>query len=124
MTVKLANRVWQDVKNDLIRRITGREFELHSRFFSFTGLSREYGISDITSRRVIRELVKEGYIESVPGRGSFIRSCLEEKKIVLLAEKTPEITSDDALPNVISEVYKGMLFQCAKMNADIHLSNP
>lgn len=121
MSVKLKNKVWCEVKDDLIKRILAKEFKINSKFYSLKGLSSEYGISDITSRRVIAELAKEGYIESFPGKGSFVKSCLAEKKIVLLTEQTPEIISSDILPNLVSEIYKGMLLECAGRNADLQV---
>ena len=114
-------KVWQKIKDDLIKRILNKEFELDAKFFSLNDLSREYGISDITSRRIISELVKAGYIKSFPGKGSYVKSRLESKTIVLLSDSISDINEGGSLPNIHSEIYKGMLLQCGKMNAELRI---
>ncbi len=105
----------------MIARITGYEFELNSKFFSLTELSREYEISDITSRRVIAELCEMGYIDSIPGKGSYIRSRLSEKNIILFSARISEINDGETLPQVHSEIYKGILMECGRSHADLQV---
>ncbi len=115
------NKIWKEIRDNLIKRIIDWEFELNSKFLSITELSNEYQISNITSRRVIAELSELGYIESIPGKGSFVRSRLEEKNIFLLSKEIIEISSRDSLPNLHSEIYKGMLMECGRRHADLQM---
>lgn len=118
--VVARSKIWQDVRGDLIRRITGGEFKLNSKFLSLTEISSQYGVSDITSRRAIVELVNSGHIESIPGKGSYIKCRLAEKNIIFLSEKNMEI-GDGFLPRLDSEIYKGVVMECGRQNADVQV---
>ena len=55
---------------------------------SIRGLAKELSISVITTKRAYEELEKEGLIESIPGKGFYIKACnvdyMKEKKQVLI----------------------------------------
>lgn len=71
---------------------------------SIRSLARELGISVITTKRAYEELEKEGYIEAVAGKGSFVskssRDFLREKKIRVLEEKLTEIIAEGRMLNI------------------------
>jgi DNA-binding LacI/PurR family transcriptional regulator len=114
------SKIWRDVSSDLIRRITGGEFALNSKFLSLNEISAQYGVSDITSRRVAAELGNAGYIESVPGSGSYVKCRLAERNIVFLSEKAMEF-GDSFLPRIESEIYKGVVMECGRRGADVQV---
>ncbi|HBH13497.1 MAG TPA: GntR family transcriptional regulator [Clostridiales bacterium] len=62
---------------------------------SIRGLARELQISVITTKRSYEELEKEGFIETVPGKGSYVApqnlSLLKEKKLKIIQDKLAEI---------------------------------
>lgn len=62
---------------------------------SIRGLARELQISVITTKRSYEELEKEGFIETVPGKGSYVApqnlSLLKEKKLKIIQDKLIEI---------------------------------
>ena len=61
---------------------------------SIRNLARELQISVITTRRAYDELEKEGFIVTVPGKGSYIaagnKELLLEKRIKIVEEKLSE----------------------------------
>lgn len=58
---------------------------------SIRGLAKELQISVITTKRAYEELEREGFIETVPGKGSFVaaysKEKLEEKKLAVVESK-------------------------------------
>jgi len=61
---------------------------------SIRALARELKISVITTKRAYDELEKDGFIETVPGKGSFVaaqnRELLRETRIRIVEEKMLE----------------------------------
>lgn len=61
---------------------------------SIRGLAKELHISVITTKRAYEELEKEGLIETVPGKGSFVaahnKEMLKEKSLAIVEEKLTE----------------------------------
>ncbi|GAB6087098.1 hypothetical protein JCM11672_23700 [Alkaliphilus crotonatoxidans] len=57
---------------------------------SIRSLAKELQISVITTKRAYEELEKEGFIETVPGKGSFVavqnKELMREKKLKLIEE--------------------------------------
>ncbi len=65
---------------------------------SIRRLAKELGISVITTKRSYEELEKEGFIDTVGGKGSFVaqqnREFLREKKMRIVEEKLAEAVSE------------------------------
>ncbi|AUS96683.1 GntR family transcriptional regulator [Clostridium thermosuccinogenes] len=61
---------------------------------SIRNLAKELQISVITTKRAYEELEREGYIVSVPGKGSFVsaqnKDLLKEARIRIIEEKLAE----------------------------------
>ncbi|HCJ58410.1 GntR family transcriptional regulator [Lutispora sp.] len=64
---------------------------------SIRNLAKELQISVITTKRAYEELEREGYIVSVPGKGSFVgaqnKELLREARIRIVEEKLAEAVS-------------------------------
>lgn len=64
---------------------------------SIRNLAKELHISVITTKRAYEELEREGYIVSVPGKGSFVgaqnKELLKEARIRIVEEKLVEAVS-------------------------------
>jgi DNA-binding LacI/PurR family transcriptional regulator len=65
--------MYQHIIDDMKARIKNSEFELDQPLPNQIDLAKIYNTSEITSRRALSELVKEGYIYRVRGKGSFIK---------------------------------------------------
>lgn len=74
---------------------------------SIRGLARELQISVITTKRSYEELEKEGFIETVPGKGSYVApqnlSLLKEKKLKIIQDKLAEIVDQAMMLGVDKE---------------------
>lgn len=80
---------------------------------SIRALARELQISVITTKRSYEELEKEGFIETVGGKGSFVaaqnKEFLREKKMKIIEEKLMEVISESRMLNISLEELKEML---------------
>lgn len=65
--------LWQQVAADLRRDIESGELRPGARLPSEPELSVQYGVSRSTIRHAIRELVADGLVVVLHGRGTFIK---------------------------------------------------
>ncbi len=65
---------------------------------SIRNLAKELQISVITTKRAYEELEREGFIETVRGKGSFVASqnkeLLRERKLKIIEEKLAEVVDE------------------------------
>lgn len=80
---------------------------------SIRSLAKELGISVITTKRAYEELERENFIETVPGRGSYVsvqnKELLKEKKIKIIEDKLMEAICESKAINLSVEDLKEML---------------
>lgn len=80
---------------------------------SIRSLAKELGISVITTKRAYEELERENFIETVPGRGSYVaaqnKDLLREKKIKVIEDKLLEAIDESRSINLSIEDLKDML---------------
>ncbi|MCR1973707.1 GntR family transcriptional regulator [Clostridium sporogenes] len=86
---------------------------------SIRNLAKEVGVSVITTKRAYEELEKEGFVETVKGKGTFVaaqnKELLKEKKIKIIEEKLNEVIEESKLLGIsyeeILEILKILYFQ-------------
>ena len=65
---------------------------------SIRALARDLQISVITTKRAYDELIKEGFVDSVGGKGCFVamqnKSLLQEKKMKSIEDKLSDAVTD------------------------------
>lgn len=80
---------------------------------SIRGLARDLQISVITTKRAYDELEKEGFIETVQGKGSFVaaqnKELMKEKKLKIIEEKLVEVVEESKLLGLSYEEIEEML---------------
>ncbi len=80
---------------------------------SIRNLAKELQISVITTKRAYEELEKEGYIVSVPGKGSFVgaqnKELLKEARIRIVEDKLAEAVSAAKIIDISLEDIQEML---------------
>ena len=68
---------------------------------SIRGLARDLQISVITTKRTYDELEKEGFIETMQGKGSFVASqnkeLMKERKLKIIEEKLIEVVKESKM---------------------------
>lgn len=80
---------------------------------SIRNLAQELKISVITTKRAYVELENEGFIYSVPGKGSYVsvqnKELIKEKRMKLIEDKLSEAINDSRLIGLTLEQLKQML---------------
>lgn len=80
---------------------------------SIRSLAQELKISVITTKRSYEELEREGFIQTIPGKGSYVagqnKELLKEKRIKLIEDKLIEAIEESKLINLSLEDLKEML---------------
>lgn len=80
---------------------------------SIRGLARDLQISVITTKRAYEELEKEGFIETMQGKGSFVamqnKELMKEKKLKIVEDKLAEIVKESKMLGVSLEKIKEIL---------------
>ncbi|HEY5563221.1 MAG TPA: GntR family transcriptional regulator [Clostridiaceae bacterium] len=80
---------------------------------SIRGLAKELRISVITTKRAYEELERDGFIETVPGKGSYVsgqnKDLIREKRLTAIEDKLTEVTTESKLLNLSLEELQSML---------------
>ena len=80
---------------------------------SIRTLAKELQISVITTKRAYEELERERFIETVPGKGSYVSGqnldLIREKRLTTIDEKLTEVVSESKLLNLSLEELQSML---------------
>ncbi|MBU3092019.1 GntR family transcriptional regulator [Clostridium sp. CF011] len=80
---------------------------------SIRSLAKELRISVITTKRAYEELEKEGFIETVPGKGSYVsgqnKDLIREKRLTAIEEKLAAVIAEGKFLNLSLEELQSML---------------
>lgn len=99
----IYEQIVKQIKNNIIKG----ELEEGEALPSIRGLAQELQISVITTKRSYEELEREGFIETVPGKGSFVSSqnkeLIKEKKLKMMEEKLIEVIEESRDLNISLE---------------------
>lgn len=79
------------LKKELIDKIERNEFKSDEQIPSERELIQQYGYSRITVRKAIDELVNEGYLYKVHGKGTYVKDNVVQQDIVQLNSITHDI---------------------------------
>ena len=118
MKIIIANSSPDPIYEQITRQIKGQiisnELSEGEALPSIRKLAKELQISVITTKRAYEELEKEGFIDTVSGKGSFVavqnKEFLREKKMKIVEEKLGEAVSEAKLLGISVKELKEMLF--------------
>jgi len=102
MKIIIANSspdpIYEQIRNQIKAQILSGDLAEGDALPSIRKLSQELQISVITTKRAYEELEKEGFIDTVGGKGCFVASqnqeFLREKKMKTVEEKLNEAVHD------------------------------
>lgn len=77
----MSENTYLQLKEDLIAEIMRGAYKPHDRLPSQRELGEEYGLSHMTVRRAINELISEGVIYARQGRGLFVAEPKQEAEL-------------------------------------------
>lgn len=83
------------IKNELLNEINTGQFSPGDRFYSESELAQKYDVSSITAIRALKELVLDGYLYSVKGKGRFVSQGKNQQLVRFTdVEKYPNHNTD------------------------------
>ena len=102
--------MYERVKERILEDIRSRRLLPGAKLPSERGLCQEYGVSRITVRRAIRDLVVEGVLNSIPGKGTYVRDSTRSRRTTgciafvrcTRGSKPSSVTSDVFYPAILS----------------------
>ncbi len=107
------NPIYEQIAEQYKKLILSQALQPGDCLPSIRSLAKALGISVITTKRAYEELEKEGYIESVAGKGSFVskdnKEFLREKKLSILESKMMEIINEGRILNIGLQGLKMMM---------------
>lgn len=93
--------IYEQIANQIKGMIIKGELEEGQGLPSIRGLAKDLQISVITTKRAYEELEKEGFIETMQGKGSFVamqnKELMKEKKLKIIEEKLGEVVEESRL---------------------------
>ena len=105
--------IYEQIVKQIKNQIINGELTEQESLPSIRKLAGELSISVITTKRAYEELEREGYIDTVGGKGSFVASqnkeFLREKKMEVVEEKLTEAVSEARMLNIGVKDLKEML---------------
>lgn len=86
--------IYEQIVDQIKNMIINGDLSEADQMPSIRNLAKELQISVITTKRAYEELERQGYIVSVPGKGSFVlaqnRELLKEARLRIVEEKLSE----------------------------------
>ncbi|NLX62655.1 MAG: GntR family transcriptional regulator [Tissierellia bacterium] len=90
--------IYEQISKQIKAHILKGELKEGDLLPSIRGLARDLQISVITTKRAYEELEKEGFIETVQGKGSYVagqnKEIMREKKLNIIEEKLSRIVEE------------------------------
>ena len=94
--------LYEQVANALRADIQGGAFDATKRLPTEEELAEKYGISRITVRRAVGDLVEEGLVEKKQGKGTFIRTPKMHKDMNRSGMSFTELMNSDVLDRALT----------------------
>src|SRR5271165_2687060 len=78
----IGDEAYNFLRSRLIERILSGQFSSGERFYSVRDVAKFPGATAHMAQRVLQDLCKTGYLESVPKRGLFVRGARNQSRQV------------------------------------------
>lgn len=105
----IYEQITKQIKNNILNEILQEGEALPS----IRNLAQELKISVITTKRAYEELERQGFIETIPGKGSYVapqnREMLRERKMKIVEDKLLDAIKEAAIIGISKEDLKEML---------------
>lgn len=99
--------IYDQIKEQIKEQILKGEIQEGEMLPSIRNLARELEISVITTKRAYEELEREGFIETAPGRGSFVapqnKELMKERKQKIIEDQLAQVVKESRLLGISLE---------------------
>ncbi|KKI91065.1 GntR family transcriptional regulator [Bacillus sp. SA1-12] len=108
MNIIIANSndqpIYLQIKSQIKEQILHGELNEKQSLPSIRKLAKELQISVITTKKAYEELEREGFIETFPGKGSFVaaqnKELLKEKQLKVIEDQLTKVIEDSKAFNI------------------------
>jgi GntR family transcriptional regulator len=87
----MPETTYVQLKSQMIADIANGDFKPHDRLPSQRELGKQYGLSHMSVRRAINELISEGFIYTFPGKGLYVAEPKQEAEMGPLVSFTEDM---------------------------------
>ncbi len=105
--------IYKQITSQIKKMIMTGELNPGDSLPSIRNLARELHISVITTKRAFEDLEREGLVETVAGKGSFVsqynREIIKEKKMEMIEEKLANIVQESKSLGISPQVLQEMI---------------
>lgn len=105
--------IYEQIASQIKGMIIRGELDQGEGLPSIRGLARDLQISVITTKRAYDELEKEGFIETMQGKGSYVamqnKELMKEKKLKIIEEKLVDVVKESNHMGISYEEINEML---------------
>jgi GntR family transcriptional regulator len=105
--------IYEQIRRQIQGHILKGELQPGDALPSIRNLAQQLQISVITTKRAYDELERDGFIETVTGKGSFVapqnREMLREKRMNLIETRLAEVVKESILLGLSLEELREML---------------
>ena len=99
--------IYEQIREQMMEQILNGTLREGEKLPSIRGLARELEVSVITTKRAYEELEVEGFINTVPGKGSFVsqgnKKYLEQKQINAIRSQINQVVHESKKYNISVE---------------------
>lgn len=96
--------IYEQISFQIKEQIIKGELAMDGLLPSIRNLAKELQISVITTKRAYEELERDGFIHTVPGKGTFVAgqnlNSIKEKKFKMIEEDLIKIVNDSKMLNI------------------------
>jgi GntR family transcriptional regulator len=93
--------IYTQIKDQIKDQIIRGELDAGAQLPSIRGLAKDLQISVITSKRAYEELEREGFIETIPGKGSYVapqnKELIREQRLRIIEESLMDVVREGKL---------------------------
>lgn len=105
--------IYEQIRQQIQSQILKGDLQAGEALPSIRNLAQQLQISVITTKRAYEELERDGFIETVSGKGSFVAAqnpeMLREKRMSLIENRLAEIVKDSMVLGLSLEELQEML---------------
>ncbi len=99
--------IYEQIREQMVEQILNGTLHEGESLPSIRGLAKELEVSVITTKRAYEELELEGFINTVPGKGSFVsqgnKEHLEQKQLNSIKSQIKQVVSESKKYKVSTE---------------------
>ena len=93
----IYTQIFNQIKDQIIRG----ELDASEQLPSIRGLAKDLQISVITTKRAYEELEREGFVETIPGKGSYVapqnRELIREQRLRIIESSLMDVVREGKL---------------------------